>query len=133
MSDKITLKEIKEIIRENEIKPQQIFTLDELLVDPSVRLNLEKAAEEGKVSEASDRMKEKEDKKRQKERDDEAIKKQRIEDKKKKEDEEKHEEDDIDYHIPGSEPKKKGEEKKLDPDDKFIPDKEQPGEDDLIP
>ena len=107
MTDTITLKEMKELILENKIQPQALFTKEALLSDPTVLSQVQKAAKEGKVpdlDEEAEKIKAEEEKKA-------------ADEKKKVEDEKKKKQDEI--------------------DNEFIPsddDKGKPGEgDDLIP
>lgn len=89
MPEKITLDEIKEILQKEDVKPQRVFSEEKLLSDPTVRLNIEKAAKDGKIPEGNWQEKEEEAKKKEEEK----IKAE-VE-KKIKEKEEEIEEDDL--------------------------------------
>jgi len=107
MAETITLKEIKELILENKIQPQALFTKEILLSDPSVILHVQKAIEEGKVPEieSAEKKKQAEDEKKA------------ADEKKKVEDEKKKKQDDLDNEfIPDDNDRKPGDDNDLIPD-----------------
>jgi hypothetical protein len=65
MTEKITIDEIKTLLQEEGIKPQRLFTKEQLLSDPTVILNIEKAAKDGKIPEEAWQEKEDEVKKKE--------------------------------------------------------------------